>query len=57
MLSKRNSKYNEGCSNMNASSFIFFGTYMLRQIGIHFYKGLFMTFKLAPGLKIIQYTN
>ena len=41
----------EGCSNMNASSFITFVTYMLRQNGIRFYKGLYVTFKLAPDLK------
>ena len=41
----------EGCSNMNASSFILFVTYMLRQNGILFYKGLYVTFKLAPDLK------
>ena len=41
----------EGCSNMNASSFITFVTYMLRQNGIGFYKGLDVTFKLAPDLK------
>ena len=41
----------EGCSNMNASSFITFVTYMLWQNGIGFYKGLFVTFKLAPDLK------
>ena len=36
---------------MNASSFITFVTYMLRQYGICFYKGLYVTFKLAPDLK------
>ena len=41
----------EGCSNMNASGFITFFTYMLRQNGIRFYKGLYVTFKLAPNLK------
>ena len=41
----------EGCSNMNASRFITFVTYMLRQNGICFYKGLYVTFKLAPDLK------
>ena len=41
----------EGCSNMNASSFIPFVTYMLRQNGIRFDKGLYVTFKLAPDLK------
>ena len=41
----------EGCSNMNASSFITFVTYMLRQNGICFYKGLYVTLKLAPDLK------
>ena len=40
----------EGCSNMNASSLITFFTYMLRQNGIRFYKGLYVTFKLAPNL-------
>ena len=41
----------EGSSNMNASSFITFVTYMLRQNGIRFYRGLYVTFKLAPDLK------
>ena len=41
----------EGCSNMNASSFITFFAYMLRQNGKRFYKGLYVTFKLAPDLK------
>ena len=41
----------EGCSNMNASSFITFDTYMLRQNGIPFFKGLYVTFKLAPDLE------
>ena len=36
---------------MNASSFITFYTYMLRQNGIRFYKGLYVTFKLAPDIK------
>ena len=36
---------------MNASSFITFVTYMVRQNGIRFYKGLYVTFKLAPDLK------
>ena len=36
---------------MNASSFIAFFTYMLRQNGKRFYKGLYVTFKLAPDLK------
>ena len=36
---------------MNASSFITFFTYMLQQNGKHFYKGLYVTFKLAPDLK------
>ena len=36
---------------MNASSFITFVTYMLRQSGMRFYKGLYVTFKLAPDLK------
>ena len=37
---------------MNASSFITFFTYMLQQNGKRYYKGLFVTFKLAPDLKI-----
>ena len=41
----------EGCSNMNASSFITFFPYMLLQNGKRFYKGLYVTIKLAPGLK------
>ena len=41
----------EGCSNMNASDFITFFTYMLRQNGKCFYKGLYVTFKVAPDLK------
>ena len=41
----------EGCSNMNASGFIAFLTYMLRQNGKRFYKGLYVTFKLVPDLK------
>ena len=36
---------------MNASSFITIFTYMLQQNGKHFYKGLYVTFKLAPDLK------
>ena len=43
--------YYEGCSNMNASSFITFFTYMLRQNGKRFCKGLYVTLKLAPDLK------
>ena len=41
----------EGCSNMNKSSFINFFTYILRQNGTRFYKGLYVTFNLAPDLK------
>ena len=41
----------EGCSNMNASSIITFFTYMLQQNGKRFYKGLYVTFKLAPDRK------
>ena len=41
----------EGCSNMNASSFITFFTDMLEQNDKRFYKGLYVTFKLAPDLK------
>ena len=36
---------------MNASSFITFFTYMLRQNGKRFYKGPYVTFILAPDLK------
>ena len=36
---------------MNASSIITFFTYMLQQNGKRFYKGLYVTFKLAPDLK------
>ena len=36
---------------MNASSFITFFTYILRQNGIRFYEGLYVAFKLAPDLK------
>ena len=36
---------------MNASSFITFVTYMLRQNGIRLYKGLYVTLKLAQNLK------
>ena len=36
---------------MNASSFITFFTYMLRQNGKRFYKGLYVTIKRAPDLK------
>ena len=41
----------EGCSNMNASSFITFFTYMLRQNVIHFWKELFVAFKKPPNTK------
>ena len=50
LFSSRKEVY-EGCSNMNASSLITFVTYMLRQNGICFYKGLYVTFKLVPDLK------
>ena len=36
---------------MNASSFITFFTYMLQQNDKRFYKGLYVTLKLAPDLK------
>ena len=49
LLNNCKQKY-EGCSNMNASGFITFVTYMLRQNGICFHKGLYVTFKLAPDL-------
>ena len=45
------SMYYEGCSNMNASGFTTFVTYMPRQNGIRFYKGAYVTFKLAPVIK------
>ena len=41
----------EDCSNMNASSFITFFTYMLRLIVIPFWKELFLVFKMAPNIK------
>ena len=36
---------------MNASSFITFFTYMLRQNVIPFWKELFVAFKVAPNIK------
>ena len=36
---------------MNASSFITFVTYMLRQNGVRFQKRLYVTFQLAPDLQ------
>ena len=36
---------------MNASGFMTFFTYMLRQNGKSFYKGLYVTIKVAPDLK------
>ena len=36
---------------MNASGFLTFFTYMLQQNGKRFYKGPYVTFKLAPDLK------
>ena len=49
---KRISKwYYEGCSNMNASSFITFFTYMLRQNVIPFLKELFVAFIMVPNIK------
>ena len=41
---------------MNASSFITFVTYMLRLNGMRFYKGLYVTFKLAPDRKQNTFT-
>ena len=41
---------------MNASGFITFLTYMLRQNSKRFYKGLYVTLKVAPDLRKIQYT-
>ena len=46
--SQKNKLY-EGCSNMNASSFITFFTYMLRQNVIPFWKELFLN--LSNGTK------
>ena len=40
----------EGCSNMNASSFITFFTYMPQQNVIPFWKELFVAFKMAPSI-------
>ena len=40
----------KGCSNMNASSFITFFTHMLHQNNKRFYKGLYVTFKMAPDI-------
>ena len=50
IMSKQVSEY-EGCSNMNASSFITFFTYMLRQNAIPFWKELFVAFKMIPNIK------
>ena len=36
---------------MNASSFIIFFTHMLQQNGKSYYKGVYITFKLAPNLQ------
>ena len=36
---------------MNASGFIPFFKYIIRQNGKRFYKGLYVTFKVAPDLK------
>ena len=41
----------EGCSNMNASSFITLSLYMLWKIVIPLWKELFVTFKLATNIK------
>ena len=41
----------EGCSNMNASGFVTFFTYMLQQNGKRFFKVLYVTFKLVPDIK------
>ena len=41
----------EGCSNMNASSFITFFTYMLWQNVILFWKELYVAFKMTPNIK------
>ena len=44
-------KVYEDCSNMNASSFITFCTYMLWQNVLPFWKELFVVFKMAPNIK------
>ena len=41
----------EGCSNINASSFITFFTYTLWQNVIPFWKEIFVAFKMAPNIK------
>ena len=41
----------EGCSNMNASSFITFFTCTLRQKAIPFWKELFVALTMAPNIK------
>ena len=41
----------EGCSNINASSFITFFTYVLRQNVIPCWTELFVAFKMAPNIK------
>ena len=47
----RDKKSYKGCSNMNASSFITFFTYMLRKNFIPFWKELFIAFKMATNIK------
>ena len=51
LQNKKKTSLYEGCSNMNASSFITFFTYMLRQNIIPFWKELFLAFKMAPNMK------
>ena len=46
-----NISFYEGCSNMNASSFITFFTYMLRPELIPFWNELFVAFKMAANIK------
>ena len=50
-LNKREAGLYEGCSNMNASSFITFFTFMPRQNVIPFWKELFLAFQMAPNVK------
>ena len=45
----------EGCSNMNASSFITFFTYLLGQNVIPFWKELFLAFQMAPNKRNTHY--
>ena len=50
LLSQNLTRY-KNCSNIYASSFITFFTYMLRKNVIPLWKELFVTFKMAPNIK------